>query len=171
MQLQPVDPRSPDRAPALDRQQVAVMRYGLQCLLSHTLQTVEHLGRNVGDTMPAVPWACSMDLARQIADTCRHIEILRKLLAYLPADAETEPDLPRRSYALTAPQAAAQHPSPQQSPAETSAQLLARLLALAHYRGDCRMTRALDAVLADHLNHARMGDTWLHVLNPGATAP
>ena len=41
---------------------------------------MEETGRTVCDVTNTGPWECTMDLARQVWDTSRHVEIFLKLL-------------------------------------------------------------------------------------------
>src|SRR5437867_6641157 len=59
---------------------LALLRNDLGSLLVNTMQTMEETGRTVCDVTDAVPWEHTMDLARQVWDTSRHVEIFLKLL-------------------------------------------------------------------------------------------
>ena len=62
---------------------LALLQNGLHSLLVNTIQTMEETGRTVCDVTDAVPWEYTMDLARQVCDTSRHIEIFLKLLEHV----------------------------------------------------------------------------------------
>src|SRR5215216_2345734 len=76
---------------------LALLRNGLHNLLVDTIQTMEETGRTVCDVTNTGPWECTMDLARQVWDKSRHVEIFLKLLErvesssgeYLEITAET----------------------------------------------------------------------------------
>jgi hypothetical protein len=59
---------------------LALLRNGLHSLLVNTIQTMEETGRTVCDVTNTGPWECTMDLARQVWDKSRHVEIFLKLL-------------------------------------------------------------------------------------------
>jgi hypothetical protein len=118
---------------------LGLLRNGLHSLLVNTIQTMEETGRMVCDVTDAVPWESTMDLARQVWDKSRHIEIFLKLLerieGYSSVTAETT--MAERcvyaELALTGQDCAA----------------LTQLIELAQTIGDPVSERALDMVLAD----------------------
>jgi hypothetical protein len=110
----------------------ALLRNGLHSLLVHTLQAMEETGRTVCDVTNTGPWECTMDLARQVWDTSRHVDIFLKLLErvegcigeYAEITAET-------------------------ASAGSAGDALAQLIEFAQKMGDADIERALDFVLAD----------------------
>ncbi len=117
---------------------LALLRNGLHSLLVDTIQTMEETGRTVCDVTNTGPWECTMDLARQVWDTSRHVEVFLKLLErvegysgeYLETTAET-------------------------SSAGLAGDAMLQLIELAQKMGDPVIARALDFVLAD-------ANTWVH---------
>jgi hypothetical protein len=117
---------------------LGLLRNGLHSLLVNTIQTMEETGRTVCDVTNTGPWEGTMDLARQVWDKSRHVDIFLKLLEriegysgeYLETTAES-------------------------SSAELAGDTLAQLIELAQKMGDPVMERALDFVLAD-------ANTWVH---------
>src|SRR5262244_3351578 len=111
---------------------LGLLQNGLHSLLVDTIQTMEETGRTVCDVTNTGPWECTMDLARQVWDKSRHVEIFLKLLEcvedysgeYLETTAET-------------------------SSAGAASDTLAQLIELAKKMGDADIERALDFVLAD----------------------
>src|SRR5262249_6358645 len=93
---------------------------------------MEETGRTVCDVTNTGPWECTLDLARQVWDKSRHVEIFLKLLErvegyskeYLEATAET-------------------------SSAGLAGDAMVQLIELAQKIGDPVIERALDFVLAD----------------------
>jgi hypothetical protein len=93
---------------------------------------MEETGRTVCDVTNTGHWECTMDLARQVWDKSRHIDIFLKLLervegyrgVYLETTAET-------------------------ASAGLADDILAQLVELAQKVGDADIERALDFVLAD----------------------
>ena len=120
------------------QERLALLRNGLHSLLVDTLQTLEETGRTVCDVTNTGPWECTMDLARQVWDKSRHVEVFLKLLErvegysgeYLETTAET-------------------------SSAGLAGDAMLQLIELAQKMGDPVIARALDFVLAD-------ANTWVH---------
>ena len=111
---------------------LALLRNGLHSLLVHTLQTLEETGRTVCDVTNTGPWECTMDLARQVWDTSRHVDIFLKLLERVEGYSG--------EYAETTAETAS---------AGLADDTLAQLIELAQKMGDADIERALDFVLAD----------------------
>ena len=109
-----------------------LLRNGLHSLLVNTIQTLEETGRIVCDATNTGHWECTLDLARQVWDTSRHVEILLKLLERV------------EGYSGAYPETTAETAS-----AELADDTLARLIELAQKTGDADIERALDFVLAD----------------------
>jgi len=65
---------------------VAALRHYLHGLLVSAIQAMEGAGRTVCDCTNGVPWECTMDMARQVWDTARHVEIFLQLLAHVEGD-------------------------------------------------------------------------------------
>jgi hypothetical protein len=55
----------------------------LQALFVSAIQNLEHAGRTVYDCANEVPWACLLDMARQVWDASRHTEIYERLLRHV----------------------------------------------------------------------------------------
>jgi GH25 family lysozyme M1 (1,4-beta-N-acetylmuramidase) len=62
---------------------VAARRYRLDGLLVSAIQAMEGAGCTVCDCTNGVPWECTMDMARQVWDKARHVEIFLQLLAHV----------------------------------------------------------------------------------------
>jgi hypothetical protein len=100
---------------------------------------MEETGRTVCDVTNTGLWEGTMDLARQVWDTSRHIEIFLKLLEHVEgySGKALAPIMPERgTYAEPAPTG-------------QDCDVLAQLIALAQKIGDPLSERALDVVLAD----------------------
>lgn len=54
----------------------------LHGLLVSSMQAMEAAGRTVCDFTHEAPWECIMDMARQVWDKARHIDIFLRLLAH-----------------------------------------------------------------------------------------
>jgi hypothetical protein len=114
------------------------------------MQTMDDTGRMVCDVTNAVPWEGTMDLACQVWDTSRHIEIFLKLLERIEGnigkDAETTV---MGCYACA-----------ESSSAELTCDALAQLIELAQKIGDSVSACALDFVLADASMRGRKDQTY-----------
>jgi hypothetical protein len=117
---------------------LALLRNSLHSLLAHTLQTMEETGRTVCDVTNTGPWECTIDLARQVWDKARHVDIFLKLLERV------------EGYSGAYPETTAETAS-----AELADDTLAQLIELAQKMGDADIERALDFVLADANTWAR----------------
>jgi hypothetical protein len=111
---------------------LALLRNGLHSLLVHTIQTLEETGRTVCDVTNTGPWEGTLDLARQVWDKSRHVEIFLTLLERVEGDSG--------EYQETTVETAS---------AGLAGDALAQLIELARKIGDPVIERALDFVLAD----------------------
>ena len=111
---------------------LGLLRNGLHSLLASTMQSMEETGRTVCDVTNTGPWECTMDLARQIWDTSRHVEIFLKLLERVEGYSGEHPETTAET-----------------SSAGRAGDTMGQLIALAQNMGDPVIARALDFVLAD----------------------
>jgi hypothetical protein len=111
---------------------LALLRNGLHSLLVTTIQTLEETGRTVCDVTNTGPWECTMDLARQVWDKARHVDIFLKLLEHV------------EGYSGVYPETIADTSS-----VGLASDVLAQLIELAQKMGDADIECALDFVLAD----------------------
>lgn len=140
------------------------LRHRLHGLLSGAIQAMETTGRTVCDCTEAGPWEFTMDMARQVWDKARHVEVFIQLLAHLADDIGECPE-------TTVPWRCAWAQTPEERVAGVNRGLtglacdgLVQLIALARHSGDPVMEHALDCVLADAITHVRMRSTWLREL-------
>jgi hypothetical protein len=117
---------------------LALLQNGLRSLLVNTIQILEETGRTVCDVTNTGPWECTIDLARQVWDKARHVDIFLKLLERV------------EGYSGAYPETTAETAS-----AELADDTLAQLIELAQKMGDADIERALDFVLADANTWAR----------------
>jgi hypothetical protein len=117
---------------------LALLRNGLHSFLVHTIHTLEETGRTVCDVTNTGPWECTMDLARQVWDTSRHVDIFLKLLERVEGDSG--------EYAETTAETAS---------AGLAGDALAQLIELAQKIGEPVIEHALDVVLAEANTRAR----------------
>jgi hypothetical protein len=111
---------------------LALLRNGLHSFLVHTIHTLEETGRTVCDVTNTGPWECTMDLARQVWDKSRHIEIFLKLLERVEGYSGEYPEI-----------------TVETSSAGLAGDALAQLTELAKKIGDPVTERVLDFVLAE----------------------
>src|SRR5262245_52417346 len=111
---------------------LALLRNGLHSLLANTIQTLEETGRTVCDVTSTGPWEHTLDLARQVWDTSRHVDIFLKLLERV------------EGYSGEYPETAAETSS-----AGLDGDALAQLIELVQKIGDPIIERALDFVRAE----------------------
>ena len=111
---------------------LALLRNGLHSLLVQTIQTMEETGRTVCDVTNTGPWECTMDLARQVWDRARHVEIFLNLLEHA------------EGYSGKSPETAVETSS-----AGRAGVALAQLIELAQKIGDADIECALEFVRAD----------------------
>jgi hypothetical protein len=116
-----------------------LLRNGLHSLLVTTIQTMGETGRTVCDVTDAVPWENTMELARQVWDASRHIEIFLKLLEHVEGYSGAASEFTMLEWGACA----------EPAPTGQSCDVLAQLIELAQKIGDSVSARALDAVLAD----------------------
>jgi hypothetical protein len=116
----------------------ALLRNGLDSLLVTTIQTLEETGRTVCDVTNTGPWECTMDMARQVWDKSRHVEIFLKLLERV------------EGYSGAYPETTAETAS-----AGSAGDTLAQLIELAQKMGDADIECALEFVLADDNTRVR----------------
>ena len=111
---------------------LVLLQNSLHSLLVHTLQTLEETGRTVCDVTNTGPWEGTLDLARQVWDTSRQVDIFLKLLERV----EGHSGMYLETTAKTAS-------------AEPAGDILAQLIEIAKKMDDADLERALDFVRAD----------------------
>jgi hypothetical protein len=111
---------------------LALLRNRLHSLLTQTIQTLEETSRTVCDVTNTGPWECTLDLARQVWDTSRHVDIFLKLLERVEGDSGAYPETRAETVA-----------------AGLTGEVLAQLIELAKKMGDAHIERALDFVRAE----------------------
>jgi hypothetical protein len=117
---------------------LALLRDALHSLLVHTIQTLEETGRTVCDVTNTGPWEYTMDLARQVWDASRHVDIFLKLLERVEGDSGAYPETTAETVA-----------------AGLTGEVLAQLIELAQKMGDADIERALDFVRAETNSQVR----------------
>ena len=146
----------------------AALRHCIHDLLAGAMQAMEVVGHMVCDLTDVVPWECTMDMARQVWDKARHVDIFLRLLAHIEASIGESPET-----TMLAPCASAQAPEERVAGVNRELEGLAcdefvQLIALARNIGDPAIERAVDVVLADEITHVRMRSQWLRELPTAA---
>ena len=134
-------------------------------LLVGAIQAMEGAGRTVCDFTHAMPWEFTIDLARQVWDKARHVDIFVHLLAHVEDAIGVCPE-----HALQSPDASAQTSEACVAGGNRGLDgrtwdALVQLIELARNIGDPVMERALDVVLADEITHVHMRRTWRRELS------
>lgn len=109
-----------------------LLRNHLHSLLINTIQTLEETGRTVCDVTNTGPWEHTIDLARQVWDQSRHVDIFLKLLEHVDGDSRAYPETTDKPLV-----------------AGLTGDAPAQLIELAQKIGDADIERALDFVRAE----------------------
>jgi hypothetical protein len=105
-----------------------------------------------------------MDLARQVWDRARHVDIFLQLLAHAEGAIARCPETTMLSPCASAQTAAERVAAVNRGLEGLADDGLVQLIALARDIGDPVLERALDFVLADEIMHMRLRSTWLRAL-------
>jgi uncharacterized ferritin-like protein (DUF455 family) len=152
-----------------DMRDLESLRNRLHGILVGELQAMEGAGRTVCDFAEEVPWEFTMDMARQVWDESRHVDIYLKLLEHVEGYVGEYPEstiLWRCACAETPEERVA---GVNRGLEGLACDVFAQLIKIAQKLGDPILERAVDYVLADELTHVRMGSTWMRKLTE--TAP
>ncbi len=130
------------------------------------LQAMEGAGRTVYD-FPEAPWEFTMDMARQVWDESRHVEIYIRLLEHLDGYIGEFPETTILWRCACAEDAAARVAGVNRGLEGLACDVFNQLVHIARKIGDPILERAVDFVLADEITHVRMGSKWLTKLTEG----
>jgi len=130
------------------------------------LQAMEGAGRSVYD-FPDAPWEFTMDMARQVWDESRHVEIYVRLLEHLNGYIGEFPETTILWRCACAEDAAARVAGVNRGLEGLACDVFNQLVHIARKIGDPIIERAVDYVLADEITHVRMGSKWLNELTKG----
>ena len=130
------------------------------------LQAMEGAGRTVYD-FPDAPWEFTMDMARQVWDESRHVEIYVRLLEHLDGYIGEFPETTILWRCACAEDAAARVAGVNRGLEGLACDVFNQLVHIARKMGDPIIERAVDFVLADEITHVRMGSKWLTKLTEG----
>lgn len=135
-------------------------------ILVGELQAMEGAGRTVCD-FPDAPWEFTMDMARQVWDESRHVEIYLGLLEYLEGYVGEFAESTILWRCACAEDAAARVAGVNRGLEGLACDVFNQLIHIARKIGDPVIERAVDFVLADEITHVRMGSRWLNELTRG----
>ena len=142
------------------------MRERVHGILVGELQAMEGAGRTVCD-FEDVPWEFTLDMARQVWDESRHVEIYLALLAHLDGYVGEFPETTILWRCACAEDAAARVAGVNRGLEGLACDVLNQLIHIAGKIGDPIIEKAVDYVLADEITHVRMGSKWLTRLTVG----
>jgi uncharacterized ferritin-like protein (DUF455 family) len=135
-------------------------------ILVGELQAMEGAGRTVCD-FPDAPWEFTMDMARQVWDESRHVEIYLRLLEHLDGYVGEFPETTILWRCACAEDAAARVAGVNRGLEGLACDVFNQLIHIAKKIGDPIIEQAVDFVLADEITHVRMGSKWLNELTKG----
>ena len=130
------------------------------------MQAMEGAGRTVYD-FPDAPWEFTMDMARQVWDESRHLEIYLRLLEHLGGYPGEFPETTILWRCACAEDAAARVAGVNRGLEGLACDVFNQLVHIARKMSDPVLERAVDFVLADEITHVRMGSKWLTKLTEG----
>lgn len=132
-------------------------------ILVGELQAMEGAGRTVYD-FPDAPWEFTLDMARQVWDESRHVEIYIRLLEHVGGYVGEFPETTILWRCACAEDAAARVAGVNRGLEGLACDVFNQMIHIARKLGDSILERAVDFVLADEITHVRMGTKWLNEL-------
>src|SRR5499425_1222115 len=135
-------------------------------ILVGELQAMEGAGRTVYD-FPDAPWEFTMDMARQVWDESRHVEIYIRLVEHLGGYIGEFPETTILWRCACAEDAAARVAGVNRGLEGLACDVFAQLVEIARRLPDPTIAQSVDYVLADEITHVRMGSKWLTRLTEG----
>jgi uncharacterized ferritin-like protein (DUF455 family) len=142
------------------------MRDRVHGILVGEMQAMEGAGRTVFD-FPDAPWEFTMDMARQVWDESRHVEIYLALLDHLGGYVGEYPETTILWRCACAEDAAARVAGVNRGLEGLACDVFNQLVHIARKLNDPILERSVDFVLADEITHVRMGSRWLNELTRG----
>src|SRR5688572_11513394 len=130
------------------------------------MQAMEGAGRSVYD-FPDAPWEFTLDMARQVWDESRHLEIYLRLLEHLDGYVGEFPETTILWRCACAEDAAARVAGVNRGLEGLACDVFNQLVHIARKLDDPILERSVDFVLADEITHVRMGSRWLNELTRG----
>jgi len=132
-------------------------------ILVGELEAMEGAGRTAYD-FPDAPWEFTMDMARQVWDESRHVEIYIRLLEHLDGYVGEYPETTILWRCACAEDAAARVAGVNRGLEGLACDVFNQLIQIAKKIGEPLLEHAVDFVLADEITHVRMGSKWLNEL-------
>src|SRR5574342_877960 len=130
------------------------------------MQAMEGAGRTVYD-FPDAPWEFTMDMARQVWDESRHVDIYIRLLEHLDGYIGEFPETTILWRCACAEDAAARVAGVNRGLEGLACDVFVQLVEIARRLPDPTIAQSVDFVLADEITHVRMGSRWLNKLTEG----
>jgi uncharacterized ferritin-like protein (DUF455 family) len=153
-------------SPLPDLSSREAIRERIHGILVGELQAMEGAGRTVYD-FPDAPWEFTMDMARQVWDESRHVEIYIRLVEHLGGYLGEFPETTILWRCACAEDAAARVAGVNRGLEGLACDVFAQLIEIARRLPDPVVADAVDYVLADEITHVRMGSYWLNKLTEG----
>src|SRR2546428_9769276 len=129
-------------------------------ILVGELQAMEGAGRTVCD-FPDAPWEFTLDMARQVWDESRHVEVYLGLIDHLGGYVGEFPESTILWRCACAEDAAARVAGGNRGLEGLACDVFNQLVHIALKIGGPIIERPVDFVLADEITHVRMGSRWL----------
>ncbi|RMD62051.1 DUF455 family protein, partial [Candidatus Parcubacteria bacterium] len=147
--------------PFPDLRDLESLRNRVHGILVGELQAMEGAGRTIFDFAEETPWEFVMDMARQVWDEARHVEIYTKIVEHLDGYIGEYPEntiLWRCACAETPEERVA---GVNRGLEGLACDVFEQLIRVAQKLGDPLLERAVEYVLADEITHVRMGSHWM----------
>ncbi len=154
--------------PFPDLRDLESLRNRVHGILVGELQAMEGAGRTIFDFAEETPWEFVMDMARQVWDEARHVEIYTKIVEHLDGYIGEYPEntiLWRCACAETPEERVA---GVNRGLEGLACDVFEQLIRVAQKLGDPLLERAVEYVLADEITHVRMGSHWMRKLTEHA---
>jgi len=142
------------------------LRARLHGIMTGEFQAMEAAGRTLFD-FPEAPWEFQLDMARQVWDESRHVEIFQRLLEYMGGEAGDYVETEILWRCTQAEDPAARVAGINRGLEGLACDVFDQLIRIAQRNGDTVIEQAVDYVLADEITHVRMGSKWMRKLTEG----
>src|ERR1700726_2401559 len=142
------------------------LRSRLHGIMTGEFQAMEAAGRTLFD-FPDAPWEFQLDMARQVWDESRHVEIFKRLLEYMGGKAGDYVETEILWRCTQAEDPAARVAGINRGLEGLACDVFEQLIRIAQKMGDTIIERSVDYVLADEITHVRMGSQWMRKLTEG----
>ena len=142
------------------------LRSRLHGIMTGEFQAMEAAGRTLFD-FPDAPWEFQLDMARQVWDESRHVEIFERLLEYMGGKAGDYVETEILWRCTQAEDPAARVAGINRGLEGLACDVFDQLIRIAQRNGDKVIEQAVDYVLADEITHVRMGSRWMRKLTEG----